>query len=86
VVDHERLVIAEIAIDEPVHQGVVERLELLRGLELRNALAPVGVAHRVEEVGRRDLDRTRQRAVARRRPVDVELPFEEARGIEVRRS
>ena len=85
VVDDERLVVAEIAVDEPVHQTVAEGLELLRRVELGNALLPsIGiVADVIDELGHRDLDRAGERAVGRRRPVDVELPLQQPRRVDV---
>ncbi len=49
VVDDERLVVAEVAVDEPVHQTVAEGLELLRRVELGNALLPpIGIVADVD--------------------------------------
>ena len=77
VVHDERLVIAEVAVGEPVHEPVGERVEPLSRAELRDtgsAAARFGV--RVDP----HAARTRERRVARRGPVDVELPADQAAG------
>ena len=83
VVDDERLVVPEVAVDEPVHQPIAERLQLLRRVELGNALSAERVADGINELRGRDLDRSGESAVGRRRPVDVELPLEQARRVDV---
>jgi len=76
VVDDERLVVAEIAVRETVHESIGKRVQLVRGARLRNArVAPAGFRVRRH----RDADRARERAVRRGRPVHVELPRGKAR-------
>src|SRR5207249_1494330 len=77
VVYDEGLVVAEVAIGEPVHQAVGERVESLERAGLRDAgasAAGFGVG------GHREARRRAERRVGRRRPVDVVLPRGEARG------
>ncbi len=85
VVDDERLVVAEVAIGQAVHDALLQRLEQLRRVELRHALAPESVADGIDELRGGNVDRPGERAVARRRPVHVELPLDEARGPELER-
>src|SRR5439155_20558544 len=74
----ERLVIAEVAIREPVHHAVGERVELLRRARLRHAGASVAQLA-VTRDG--DRDRAGKRRVRGVREVDVELPEGKARRV-----
>ncbi len=75
--------VAEVPVDEPVHQAVPEGLELLRRVELGDALPAVRVAHGIEEFGDGNVDRSGEGAVFGRRPVHVELPLVKPRGVDV---
>ena len=77
VVYDERLVVTEVAIGEPVHHTVGERVEPLQRPGLRDASASAaGLGVR----GHREARGPAERRVRRRRPVDVVLPRGEARG------
>src|SRR4051794_13624102 len=75
MVDDQRLMTTEIAIGQPVHEAVAERIELLRGPRLRDAdpaVAGLSVGGDGYRRGRRN------RAQTRRSPVDMELPARQA--------
>src|SRR5439155_26095985 len=76
--DH-RLVVAEIAVGEPVHEPVAQGVERLTGAELGNAGPATAGAG---EPGDGDVRRAREGGVGTVRPVDVELPaVERARAV-----
>ena len=70
MIDDQRLVVTEVAIGEPVHQPVPERVELLARSRLRNARpAPARLAEGVD----RDRGRPREGRVPRAGEVHAEL-------------
>ena len=74
MVDHERLVIAEVPVRQPLHQKAAERVKALRRNWLQDA--PEATARFRERVDG-EARRANERAVCGGRPVDVERPIVE---------
>ena len=72
VVHHEGLVVAEVAVRQPEHQPVGQRIESPRGPGLGNAGARRAAGRRVRRDGQRG--RSSERGIRRGCPVHVELP------------